>query len=235
MNLAELWNYMQLDLEADKFKSDMAQSEKRGKLMKLTDFLKEQQGANAKIEAHIDASGERVEELEKEAERLNKLLEDLTKEIGEIANLDDAQVAEKLESAQKLLERIEECEKEIVRIRKECESDEHRMKEVRVRAAKAKAEYTALKSEYDVEFANDKIKLKQLRDKADKAASELDPADYERYKQVKQHATPPISRLVNNQCTGCFMTLPQATLRELRNSDTVHTCDNCGRLLFVTD
>lgn len=235
MNLAVLWDYMQLDLEADKFKTDMAQSEKRSKLMKLTEFLKDQQGANAKIEAHIDASSNRIDELGSEAERLGKLLEDLTKDIGEIGELNDEQVAEKLESTKSLLDRIEECEKEIARIRKECEGDERRLKEVRVRAAKAKAEYTALKAEYDVEFANDKIKLKALRDKADKAASELDPADYEKYKQVKQHATPPISKLVNNQCTGCFMTLPQATLREIKNSDTVHTCDNCGRLLFVTD
>ena len=235
MNLAELWNYMQLDLEADKFKADMAQSEKRKQLIKLTEMLKELQGNYAKIEGRLDTYAARIEELTVEAERLSGLLSAITAEIGEVTSLDDAQVAEKLESAQKLLARYEECEKEIARIRHDSELDDKKMRELRTRAAKAKADYGTLKAEYDVEFSKDKITLKQMRDKADKAAAELDPADFERYKQIKQHCTPPISKLMNNQCTGCFVALPQATLREIKNSGTVHTCDNCGRLLYVTE
>ena len=235
MNLAELWNYMQLDLEADKFKADMAQSEKRKQLIKLTDTLKELQGLYAKMEARVEASAARIDELAQECERLTGLMNAMTADAGDVSTLDDAQVTEKLDAAQKLLVQIEDCEKEIARIRHDSESDDKKMREVRVRAAKAKAEYGTLKAEYDVEFARDKVTLKQLRDKADKAAADLNSADFERYKQIKQHCTPPISKLVNNQCTGCFMTLPQATLREIKNSDTVHTCDNCGRLLYVTE
>ena len=235
MNLAELWNYMQLDLEADKFKADMAQSEKRKQLIKLTDALKELQGLYAKMEARVEASAARIDELAQECERLTGLMNAMTADAGDVSTLDDAQVTEKLDAAQKLLVQIEDCEKEIARIRHDSESDDKKMREVRVRAAKAKAEYGTLKAEYDVEFARDKVTLKQLRDKADKAAADLNSADFERYKQIKQHCTPPISKLVNNQCTGCFMTLPQATLREIKNSDTVHTCDNCGRLLYVTE
>lgn len=235
MNLAELWNYMQLDLEADKFKADMAQNEKRKQLIKLNDTLKELQGTYAKIEARVEASASRISELGEECERLSGLMNAMTADMDSISTLDDAQVAEKLDAAQKLLSQIDECEKEIARIRHESEADDKRMRDVRVRAAKAKADYGTLKAEYDVEFAKDKITLKQMRDKADKAATTLDSADFERYKQIKQHCTPPISKLVNNQCTGCFMTLPQATLREIKNSDTVHTCDNCGRLLYVTE
>ena len=53
-----------------------------------------------------------------------------------------------------------------------------------------------------------------------------------RYRQIKQHVSPPVAKLVNNQCGGCFMTLPSAILRKISGGDTVVECDNCGRILY---
>ena len=41
-----------------------------------------------------------------------------------------------------------------------------------------------------------------------------------------------MAKLVNGQCSGCFMSLPSATLLEIRNGERIVECDNCGRILF---
>ena len=228
MDLKALWDYMQLDLEADRFSNEMRQSEKRKLLINQTEFLKKQQAQLAKME-------QKISEYKEEADRLSALFEDFTKENADIQELSSEDVANRLKTADKLLRAIENCEKQLSVLLKSAETAERAQNDIRKRAAKTKSEYDAIKKEYDVEFANDKIKLKQLRTNADKVGEKLDAADLEKYRQVKQHCTPPIAKLLNQQCTGCFMTLPIGTLRELKSSDTVLTCDNCGRILYAPD
>lgn len=232
MNLTELWNYMQCDLEAERFGNEMRQSEKRKLLLKQQEFLKEQQSKFAKIQTDVSQMASKMEELKQESERLNGLLEAFQNEMGDIDSMEAETVEEKIKTAERILAAIEACDKALAHIRKESEIANRSENEVKKNAAKTKQEYDAVKKEYDIEFAKDKLKLKALRDEADKEAEKLDAADLEKYRQVKQHVMPPIAKLVNNQCTGCFMTLPLGTLREIK-AGSVLTCDNCGRILFV--
>ena len=56
-----------------------------------------------------------------------------------------------------------------------------------------------------------------------------------RYRQIKQHVSPPMAKLVGNQCGGCFMTLPSASLKKIVSEDAVVECDNCGRILYAPE
>ena len=38
-----------------------------------------------------------------------------------------------------------------------------------------------------------------------------------------------------NQCGGCFMTLPSASLKKIVSEDAVVECDNCGRILYAPE
>ena len=66
----------------------------------------------------------------------------------------------------------------------------------------------------------------------EKEAAKLDKADLEKYRQIKLHCTPPMAKLVNGQCSGCFMSLPSATLLEISKGERIVECDNCGRILY---
>ncbi len=235
MNLTALWNYMQVDLEADRFGSEMKQSAKRKLLMKDTEILKEQQALFAKAESEIEAMNAHLAELTAESQRLAGLLNQFEAEIGNVEDIGEDQLEEKILNAQKLMDTMIACERDLARVRKEADANDKNQTEIKRRAAKVKTEYDAVKKEYDIEFANDKIRLKQLRDAAEKEAAKLDKADLEKYRQIKLHCTPPMAKLLNNQCTGCFMTLPIGTLREIKASGEAHTCDNCGRLLYPQD
>ena len=41
-----------------------------------------------------------------------------------------------------------------------------------------------------------------------------------------------MAKLINGQCSGCFMSLPSATLLDIRSGDRIVECDNCGRILY---
>jgi len=235
MNLAALWNYMQVDIEADRFSQEMRQSPKRKMLVKQSEQLKEFQAGNAKIDAEIEVMNARSAEITAEYERLTNLIEEYQANLGNVDEMSEEEVAEKIKPIEKLFATLEAYERELQKLSKDSLNADKHQSELKIRAAKLKQQYDALKAEYDVEFVADKKKLAVLKSKVEKEAAKLDPADLEKYKQIKQHVTPPIAKLLNNQCTGCFMAVPVGTLREMKTSSEGHVCDNCGRLLYLPE
>ncbi len=232
MNLDALWNYMTFDLEADKFENDMRQSPKRQLLLKHRTFLKDQQTNMAKIEADVAGMSDRMDALKDEIERLAGLLTEQKAQIEKNPPETEDEIKEKSAAVSKLLEAFTRYEQELTKMRKDFDTRDRQQKEIRVRAAKAKAEFDSVKIEYDKEFAQDTVKLKQLRAKVEGESRRVEESDLERYKAIKQHCTPPMARLMENQCSGCFMSLPLGTLRDLKAGEKITVCDNCGRILY---
>lgn len=235
MRLDDLWQFMQVDMEADRFESKMRQSENRQKLLKQRNFLMEQQANMKKIEADIAAMQDRLEAVNDEAQRLEKQLDALTAEIeaNPPKNIEDAEKS--IQTMEKLNDTLSHYEQELSKIRKDSEIRDRQQKEIRVRAARTKVEYDQLKQLYDKEYKVDLAQLQQLRTGTEKAAQTVDPALLERYRAIKQHCTPPMAKLVAGQCAGCFMALPSATLLKLKEGDGIVECDNCGRIIYMTE
>ena len=235
MNLDALWNYMQFDLEADKFGSDMRQSPKRQLWLKDRNFRKEQQTNIVKIENDVSTMNDRMEAIRDEVERLNKLLAEQRARLESEPPKTAEEIEERVTAIEKVLESMKHYEQELSKMRKDADARDRQQKEIRVRAAKTKAEYDAVKLEYDKEYADDTVKLKNLRARAEAEEKKTDPADLEKYKSIKAHVTPPMAKMMNNQCSGCFMALPLGTLRDLKSGEHMVTCDNCGRILYAKD
>lgn len=232
MQLDTLWNFMQVDMEADGFEAKMRQSANRQKLMKQRDFLKDQQANMKKLENDVAVMQDRLAAVEDEAARLEKVLEGLTEEYNNNppANTEDAQ--KQADAVAKLLDSLQRYEQELTKMRKDADVKDRQQKEIRVRAAKTKMEFDQLKTEYDKEFKADTAKLQQMRANTEAEAKKIDPKLLAKYRTIKQHCTPPMAKLINGQCSGCFMSLPSATLLELKNGDRIMECDNCGRILY---
>ena len=232
MQLDTLWKFMQVDMEADGFEAKMRQSPNRQKLVKARDFLKDQQANMKKLENDVAVMQDRLEAVEDEAARLEKVLEGLTEtyESNPPANAEDAQ--KQAESVAKLLDTLQRYEAELTKMRKDADAKDRQQKEIRVRAAKTKIEFDQLKVEYDKEFKADTAKLQEMRANTDQEAKKVDAGLLAKYRSIKQHCTPPMAKLVNGQCSGCFMSLPSATLLDIRSGDRIVECDNCGRILY---
>ncbi len=232
MQLDTLWSFMQVDMEADKFESQMRQSPNRQKLVKARDFLKDQQANMKKLENDVAVMQDRLEAVEDEAARLEKVLEGLTDtyESNPPASAEDAQ--KQAEAVAKLLDTLQRYEAELTKMRKDADIKDRQQKEIRVRAAKTKIEFDQLKVEYDKEFKADTAKLQEMRAHTEQEAKKVDAGLLAKYRSIKQHCTPPMAKLVNGQCSGCFMSLPSATLLDIKNGDRIVECDNCGRILY---
>lgn len=233
MQLDVLWQFMQVDMEADRFENRMRQSENRQKLIKQRNFLMEQQANMKKLENEVAVMQDRLEAVRDEADRLEKVLGSLTAEIEANPPQSAEEAQARMESVQKVGDSLARYEQELVKMRKDAEAKDRQQKEVRVRAAKTKAEYDALKGVYDKEYKADLQTLHEMRARTEAESKKVDPDLLERYRNIKQHCTPPMSKLVDGQCSGCFMSLPSATLLELKAGERIVECDNCGRILYM--
>ena len=232
MQLDDLWNFMQVDMEADKFENQMRLSANRQKLLKQRNFILEQQNNMKKLEADVAVMQDRLEAVGDEARRLSGVLEGMVRELESSPPADAEESDRRAEAAERLTEALARYEQELLKMRKDAEARDRQQKEIRVRAAKTKQEYDQLKQVYDQEFKRDTQKLTAMRENIEKEAAKLDPELLKRYRAIKQHCTPPMAKLVNGQCSGCFMSLPSATLRELKLGEKTVECDNCGRILY---
>lgn len=232
MQLDDLWNFMQVDMEADKFENQMRLSANRQKLLKQRNFILEQQNNMKKLEADVAVMQDRLEAVGDEAKRLSGVLEGMVRELESSPPADAEESDRRAEAAERLTETLARYEQELLKMRKDAEARDRQQKEIRVRAAKTKQEYDQLKQVYDQEFKRDTQKLAAMRENIEKEAAKLAPELLKRYRAIKQHCTPPMAKLVNGQCSGCFMSLPSATLRELKLGEKTVECDNCGRILY---
>ena len=232
VQLDDLWNFMQVDMEADKFENQMRLSPNRQKLLKQRNFILEQQNNMKKLEADVAVMQDRLAAVEDEAERLSGVLSGMVQELEANPPATVEESDRRAEAAQRLADTLVRYEQELAKMRKDAEARDRQQKEIRVRAARTKQEYDQLKTVYDEEFKRDQQTLKSMRANIEKEAAKLDQALLSRYRAIKQHCTPPMAKLVDGQCGGCFMSLPSATLRELKLGEKTVECDNCGRILY---
>ena len=235
MQLEKLWQFMQVDMEADRFEAKIRQSEKRQKLLKQRNFLMDQQNNMKKLESDVAAMTDRLEAVRDDAERLQKVLTGLMEELESNPPTSEEEANARMEPVQKLMDNLTRYEQELSKMRKDAEVKDRQQKEIRVRAAKTKANYDALKQVYDKEYKADTDELQKLRAKIEEEAKKVEPSLLERYRSIKQHCTPPMAKLVEGQCSGCFMSLPSATLLELKNGERIVECDNCGRIIYIEE
>ena len=143
------------------------------------------------------------------------------------------EIEKQLGAAQKLEGTLRQYEQELARMRKESEQLDRMQRDIRTSAARTKTEYDELKRSYEVEFKDAQVKLAELKARAEEEGKAIDPTMMARYRQIKQHAMPPMAKLNGDRCGGCNMSLPAATRDHLNAGNDIVECDNCGRILFV--
>ena len=228
-----LWKYQQVDMELDRYEKEMRGNSNRKELLKHRDFLLEQQNVLKKIETDVEVMSDRMEALADEIKRLSGSVAEATAnfENNRPDNLED--VKKQMASIQKLIATITRYESELAKMRKDSEARDRQQREVRVRAAKARAEFDRIKVIYDEEYKTAAVKLEALKKKVAREAEGIDPELLEKYKAIKRHSTPPITRIHDDRCGGCNMQLPAADMNRIRTGAPYVECENCGRIILV--
>lgn len=227
-----LLQYQQADMAADAFEKQIKRDPNRIALKKNREFLVEQQNAAKKLEAEVAHMTDRVETIKLAIVRLEEQLTQMTKRMQDTPPADLNKAQEAARDAQKLLSDLEDYEKEMRKIQKDAAERDKLEKDIRVKFAKAKTEYDKQKVEYEAAYKEQLKELDTKRKEAEEKTAGLEPALLEKYRTIKLHCTPPVAKLYSGQCMGCNMSLPQATLRKMKNESGIIECENCGRMLI---
>ena len=187
----------------------------------------------ARIEEDVAGMLDRLEAVRDEAARLETLLAAEKEEIEKNPPKTMEEVEEKMASLQKLVDSLQHYEQELKKTQKDAQTRDRQQKEVRIRAARTKAEFDELKKQYDAEFKRDSEKLEQLKANVEAASKDIEPELLAKYKEIRQQSMPPVAKLIGSQCMGCNMGLPSAISRRIAEGSELVQCDNCGRILYI--
>ena len=80
------------------------------------------------------------------------------------------------------------------------------------------------------------LETEQATLQADRAtvAAQVSPSNLALYERLRpRKANRPVALVERNMCQGCRVDLPSGDVHRARGADPPHTCENCGRLLYV--
>ena len=235
MHLKELWEYQQVDIEYNRFETEMRNDPDRLQLLKHRKEWEDQQKAIERVESDVAVIADRLEAVEDEYKRLSAQLAEQKEKYEQLPPDDLEAAAEALKQVNRTLELLSRYEDELKKLSHDAEARNRQQREIRVCAARIREEYTRLKTEYDRKFQPQKQKLDELRARVEREASHVDPQLLRRYREIAKHCFPPMARLNGDKCVGCNMSLPSGVMRDLRAGDRLVECDNCGRIIYIPD
>ena len=231
--LDKLWNYQQADKKVADYETEIRQLPMRQQLLKLRNIVADQQTVVRGMENDANKALERLEELGAQRDRAAQTFAEIQSSLQEDSFESAAQVRKAISQMTEAEAKLKAAEKELSKMISHSQMIENRYKEVRLKAAKARDEYTRLKVTYDKEFEKQTAHLEELKKERAAVGAEVDPAYMERYKNVREQRFPVMAKLNNDQCSGCNMSLPSAIAKQIAGSDEIVECENCGRILYM--
>lgn len=231
--LDKLWNYQQADKKVADYETEIRQFPLRQQLLKLRNIVADQQTVVRGMENDANKALERLEELGAQRDKAAQTFAEIQQSLQEDSFENAAQVRKVISQMNEAVTKLKAAEKELSKMIAHSQMIENRYKEVRLKAAKARDEYTRLKVTYDKEFEKQTARLEELKKERAAIGSDVDPAYMERYRNVREQRFPVMATLNNDQCSGCNMSLPSAIAKQIAGSDEVVECENCGRILYM--
>ena len=227
-----LWSYMQEDMKADRLNNAIRNSPLRQKLEKTREYVLDQQKSYKQIEEQVAVDTDRKDALQDAITRVREQLEALTARYNENPPQDADEARELIKEVEKCSRTLYSYEMELRRIQKSAGDAVTRSTAIRNNTAKAKREFDEMKEEYTAMTEDKKKEYAVLRKNADAKAEGIPAELLVVYNTVKKQISPPMARLVGNQCSGCNTSQPSAALRKIDAGNEIVECETCGRILI---
>lgn len=229
--------YQEADLERQQVENDVRTTEARQRMNKLNRQLKNHQTTLKKLTDDLESYAAQIKKLQAQQEAIAKRFELESSEM-ETLNGDDECTSEEWTEFRRDVEKLN---KEAVALDKEL----HAMLQAMERAfaeyqknhqdaVKAKREYNQVKEICIRERDEAAQQLLSCDKKLEGLAAKVDPALLKRYERARQHHGTPMVAVKQGKCSGCNMGLPVLAIERLAAEDAILECENCGRLLYVS-
>ncbi|MGI6176114.1 MAG: zinc ribbon domain-containing protein [Christensenellales bacterium] len=233
-----LWAFQQKECEIGRIESELKNSQTRKKMIRLRNFVAKQKADLKEFETVSEQMHKRLNEITSEYETLQAQMEGFADPSETEEETDDVQL---LSEVKALRIQTEEIQKKLIMLRRELmdiigktEKIEHGIRTMAAESAKARKEYSALKTDYDRQVSSAKASIGALREEADEIAKGIPKPLLARYKAIKKNRITPVAIIEDSKCEGCNMELPSLLIQRIKTGEGVMECENCGRILYLT-
>lgn len=227
-----MWAYQQEDMKADRIANEIRRSPTRQQLEKSRDFIMDQQKRYKQIEEQTVIMADRKDAIHDAIARCEDQLNALDAKFKANPPEDADAARAMLQEVSKLRDTIASYEQEISRIAKDFSDNEKKQRNLRIEAARAKQNFDQLKGVYEQESKAKKVELDAQRATAAEKAKQVAKELMDEYMTIKKHITPPMARLIGDQCSGCNTAQPSALLRKIKSGTVLVECETCGRMII---
>lgn len=228
-----LWQYQKLDLEMDELEKQIKSSSLRHKLVKLMNYLKEQQAQLIKLNDEADKKNHIYTRIKHEFENINDGLKADEEYLatGEAKNLKQLEQMEKrMFQAQ---EKLGKKENELAALLDDMESFNKRLQDVRSRINRGKDEYAKNKKEYDETMKVVQNRYVSIKAKRDEIGGKIEDILLNKYRGLKPSHSIGVADIEQGRCGGCNMTLASLVIQNVKEQIRPVECENCGRILYA--
>ena len=226
-----LWAYQAEDMKADAIANAIKSSPIRLNLEKARDFILERQKQYKQIEDEIAGMADRKDVIAQAVSHSESQLNSLQQRFDDNPPQTAEEIKSFLAEVSRCRDTIRQYEAEISRIVRETTGHEKLQRTVRMEAANAKKNFDQLKADYEAESKIKKEELEAQRARVRDLVPTVDPELLEEYNAIKRHISPPVSRLIHGQCSGCNTSLPSAVSSRIKGGTQVE-CETCGRIII---
>ena len=227
-----LWAYQQEDMKADRLANEIRRSPTRQKLEKQRAFIMDQQKIYNQLGEQMAQMADRMDIIREALPRCEEQLNALQQKAEQNPPADLEAVRALIAELSRCQDTINHYEAEMRRMAKDSNTCATRQQACRKEAARVKIEFDTLKASYEAELKAQKAALEAQRAVADEKAKGIDAALMEEYNVIKKHITPPMAKLIGDQCGGCNTSLPSAVLRKIKSGTEMIECETCGRMII---
>lgn len=216
-------------------------------LRRLKQSIETAENRRAEIEQEFEQHAFSIREVQNRRDALNAERADLEKQIAENKtyleradrNLKHAQNQKEYETAMRETDAIQKqiagFETKIVEIMTSIEEVEKELVERAEEINNLDGKREAALAEFEAQIAKDKSEFNSETKHRDKAFATVPTRLASIYDRLAQRSRDGIAvaEVVNGSCSACFMSLRPQILLEVRQGNTIITCESCTRIMYI--
>lgn len=127
----------------------------------------------------------------------------------------------------------DEVETEILNLMEGKEHSEQEIKKLKKEVLNIQKKYQSEKNKHKVTKESKEVKEKKLIQERETLLRKIDPSLLKEYRRIQKNIDPPMAMLENETCKGCHMGQSKMLLKEIKKVGQIHTCESCGRILYI--
>ncbi|GMT46545.1 MAG: hypothetical protein IEMM0007_0111 [bacterium] len=211
---------------------------KRLELKKAPEEIKRYQGPLSESEKAYKGEKEKYEAVEKKKKQKELDVKEVDDRIEKLkSRMSDIKTNKEYKARLKEIEVIERersrLEDDILYMMEELDEVSAGLKEAERRIGDEKKRLQSLQKELDVKSGLIEKELAELKEQRETFVGKIPSGLYNRYMEVLQKSSGlSVVEAKDDRCLGCYMSIPPQIYVEIKTSDEIMQCPQCGRFLY---